>query len=153
MKCPYCAHTESKVVDSRPADGFSTIRRRRECLNCGKRFTTYENIEHIPLLVIKRDGTRQAFDKNKLVGSMLKACEKRSVPLSALEAIADDIEQDLQNNFEKEIPSSKLGEMVMTRLKTIDEVAYVRFASVYRSFKDINSFLDELTALLDKKEK
>ncbi len=153
MKCPFCAHVESKVVDSRPAEEFSTIRRRRECLNCGKRFTTYENIEHIPLLVVKRDGTRQAFDKNKLVGSMLKACEKRSVPLSALEAVADDIEQDLQNNFEKEIPSSKLGEMVMTRLKKIDEVAYVRFASVYRSFKDINSFLEELTDLLEKKEK
>lgn len=153
MKCPFCAHTESKVVDSRPAEEFSTIRRRRECLSCGKRFTTYENIEHIPLLVIKRDGTRQAFDKNKLVGSMLKACEKRSVPLAELEAIANDIEQDLQNNFEKEIPSSKLGEMIMSRLKKIDEVAYVRFASVYRSFKDINSFLEELTALLDKKEK
>lgn len=153
MKCPFCAHVESKVVDSRPAEEFSTIRRRRECLNCGKRFTTYENIEHIPLLVVKRDGTRQAFDKNKLLGSMLKACEKRSVPLSALEAVADDIEQDLQNNFEKEIPSSKLGEMVMTRLKKIDEVAYVRFASVYRSFKDINSFLEELTDLLEKKER
>ncbi len=153
MKCPFCAHTESKVVDSRPAEEYSTIRRRRECLSCAKRFTTYEYIEHIPLLVIKRDGTRQAFDKNKLVGSMLKACEKRSVPLSALEAVADDIEQDLQNNFEKEIPSSKLGEMVMTRLKKIDEVAYVRFASVYRSFKDINSFLEELTDLLEKKEK
>ncbi len=153
MKCPFCAHTESKVVDSRPAEEYSTIRRRRECLSCAKRFTTYEYIEHIPLLVIKRDGTRQAFDKNKLVGSMLKACEKRSVSLADLESIADDIEQDLQNNFEKEIPSSKLGEMVMQRLKKIDEVAYVRFASVYRSFKDLNSFLEELTTLLEKKEK
>lgn len=151
MKCPYCAHPESKVVDSRPADEGSSIRRRRECLSCRKRFTTYEIMESLPLMVIKRDGSRQAFDKNKLLGSMLKACEKRSVSISTLEGIANEIEQSLQNEMEREIPSTEIGELVMERLKNVDEVAYVRFASVYRQFKDINTFMAELTKLLEEK--
>ena len=151
MKCPYCAHPESKVVDSRPADEGSSIRRRRECLSCRKRFTTYEIMESLPLMVIKRVGSRQAFDKNKLLGSMLKACEKRSVSISTLEGIANEIEQSLQNEMEREIPSTEIGELVMERLKNVDEVAYVRFASVYRQFKDINTFMAELTKLLEEK--
>ena len=142
MKCPYCAHPESKVVDSR---------RRRECLSCRKRFTTYEIMESLPLMVIKRDGSRQAFDKNKLLGSMLKACEKRSVSISTLEGIANEIEQSLQNEMEREIPSTEIGELVMERLKNVDEVSYVRFASVYRQFKDLNTFMAELTKLLEEK--
>ena len=148
MKCPYCAHLESKVVDSRPADEGSSIRRRRECLACRKRFTTYEIMESLPLMVIKRDGNRQAFDKNKLLGSMLKACEKRSVSMSTLERLAGEIEQSLQNEMEREVPSTEIGELVMERLK---EVSYVRFASVYRQFKDINTFMAELTKLLEEK--
>ena len=151
VKCPYCAHPESKVVDSRPADEGSSIRRRRECLSCRKRFTTYEIMESLPLMVIKRDGSRQAFEKNKLLGSMLKACEKRSVSISTLEGIANEIEQSLQNEMEREIPSTEIGELVMERLKNVDEVAYVRFASVYRQFKDINTFMAELTKLLEEK--
>ena len=151
MKCPYCAHPESKVVDSRPADEGSSIRRRRECLSCRKRFTTYEIMESLPLMVIKRDGSRQAFDKNKLLGSMLKACEKRSVSISTLEGIANEIEQSLQNEMEREIPSTEIGELVMERLKNVDEVSYVRFASVYRQFKDLNTFMAELTKLLEEK--
>ncbi len=151
MKCPYCAHPESKVVDSRPADEGSSIRRRRECLSCRKRFTTYEIMESLPLMVIKRDGSRQSFDKNKLLGSMLKACEKRSVSISTLEGIANEIEQSLQNEMEREIPSTEIGELVMERLKNVDEVSYVRFASVYRQFKDLNTFMAELTKLLEEK--
>ena len=151
MKCPYCGFGDSKVIDSRPADDGSSIRRRRECLGCQRRFTTYEVMERLPLVVIKRDGSRQTFDKNKLIGSMLKACEKRTVPLSDLEAIASDIEQELQNHLEREIPTSEIGEMVMQRMKDLDEVAYVRFASVYRQFKDINTFMEELTRLLEEK--
>ena len=151
MKCPYCAHLESKVVDSRPADEGSSIRRRRECLACRKRFTTYEIMESLPLMVIKRDGNRQAFDKNKLLGSMLKACEKRSVSMSTLERLAGEIEQSLQNEMDREVSSDRIGEMVMDRLKEVDEVAYVRFASVYRQFKDINTFMAELTKLLEEK--
>ena len=148
MKCPYCAHLESKVVDSRPADEGSSIRRRRECLACRKRFTTYEIMESLPLMVIKRDGNRQAFDRNKLLGSMLKACEKRSVSMSTLERLAGEIEQSLQNEMEREVPSTEIGELVM---KDVDEVSYVRFASVYRQFKDINTFMAELTKLLEEK--
>ena len=148
MRCPFCSYSESKVIDSRPAEEGSTIRRRRECLSCGKRFTTYEVIERMPLVVIKRDGSRQSFDKIKLINGMVRACEKRPVTLSQLEAIADSIEQDLQSGVEREISSSDIGEMVMVRLKDVDEVAYVRFASVYRSFKDINSFMDELKRLM-----
>lgn len=151
MKCPYCSHLESKVVDSRPAEEGSSIRRRRECLECHKRFTTYEIMESLPLVVIKRDGSRQAFDKSKLLGSMLKACEKRSVTLAQLEKMADEIEQALQNEMEREIPSAEIGELVMDKLKDVDEVSYVRFASVYRQFKDINTFMAELSKLLQEK--
>ncbi|MDD6158552.1 MAG: transcriptional regulator NrdR [bacterium] len=151
MKCPYCGFLESKVIDSRSADEGSSIRRRRECLGCQRRFTTYEIMERLPLVVVKRDGSRQTFDKNKLVNSMLKSCEKRSVELEQLEDIATDIEQNLQSALEREIPTSEIGEMVMARLKELDEVAYVRFASVYRQFKDINTFMEELTKLLEDK--
>ena len=154
MKCPFCGYTESKVIDSRPAEEGSTIRRRRECLECRKRFTTYEIIERMPLVVIKRDGSRQGFDKVKLINGMVRACEKRPVPLKKLEQIADEIELELQGNLDREINTVEIGEMVMERLKNVDEVAYVRFASVYRSFKDINTFMEELTKLLsDKTEK
>ena len=151
MKCPYCGFKESKVVDSRPAEEGNSIRRRRECLSCSKRFTTYETVESLPMVVVKRDGSRQTFDKNKLINSMLKACEKRSVALGDLERIANEIEQELQNRLERECPTSEIGEMVMKRLKSLDEVAYVRFASVYRQFKDINTFMEELTHLLEDK--
>ncbi|MCD8322139.1 MAG: transcriptional regulator NrdR [Oscillospiraceae bacterium] len=152
MKCPYCGYAESKVIDSRPADEGSTIRRRRECLMCAKRFTTYEKIERMPLVVIKRDGSRQTFDRVKLVNGMVRACEKRPVPLSQLEAIADSVEAELQNALEREITTTEIGEMVMKRLKDLDEVAYVRFASVYRQFKDLNTFMEELTKLLGDKQ-
>ncbi len=151
MKCPFCGYTESKVIDSRPAEEGTSIRRRRECLSCQKRFTTYENIERMPLIVVKRDGSRESFDKVKLINGMVRACEKRPVPLATLEGIADEIEQELQSNLEREVKSVDIGEMVMSRLKTVDEVAYVRFASVYRSFKDINTFMEELTKLLTEK--
>ncbi len=151
MKCPYCSHLESKVVDSRPAEEGSSIRRRRECLECHKRFTTYETMESLPLVVIKRDGSRQSFDKSKLLGSMLKACEKRSVSMATLEQIATDIEQTLQNEMEREVPSTAIGELVMDKLKDVDEVSYVRFASVYRQFKDISTFMNELSKLLQEK--
>ena len=151
MKCPFCGYTDSKVIDSRPAEEGSTIRRRRECLACQKRFTTYEIIERLPLVVIKRDGSRQSFDKVKLINGMVRACEKRPVTPSQLEAIADEIEQELQSGLEREISTVDIGEMVMTRLKDVDEVAYVRFASVYRSFKDINTFMEELSKLLTEK--
>ncbi len=151
MKCPFCGYIDSKVIDSRPAEEGSTIRRRRECLACQKRFTTYEIIERLPLVVIKRDGSRQSFDKVKLINGMVRACEKRPVTLSQLEAIADEIEQELQSGLEREISTVDIGEMVMARLKDVDEVAYVRFASVYRSFKDINTFMEELSKLLTEK--
>lgn len=151
MKCPFCAYTESKVIDSRPAEEGASIRRRRECLACQKRFTTFENIERMPLVVVKRDGSRQSFDKVKLINGMVRACEKRPVSLAVLESIADEIEQELQSHLEREISTVEIGEMVMNRLKNADEVAYVRFASVYRSFKDINTFMDELSKLLTEK--
>lgn len=151
MRCPYCGYLESKVIDSRPAEEGATIRRRRECLSCGKRFTTYEIMERLPLIVVKRDGSRQTFDKIKIMNGMLRACEKRPVSVEALEKIADDIEQELQNSLEREVSTTEIGEMVMSRLKDIDEVAYVRFASVYRQFKDVNTFLEELQKLIDKK--
>ena len=151
MKCPFCGFADSKVIDSRPAEEGATIRRRRECLACQKRFTTYEVIERLPLVVVKRDGSRQSFDKVKLINGMVRACEKRPVALQTLEKIADDIEQELQSNLEREISTVEIGEMVMSRLKDIDEVAYVRFASVYRSFKDINTFMEELSKLLTEK--
>ena len=148
MKCPYCGYLEDKVVDSRPADEGARIRRRRECLSCGKRFTTYEIVERLPLLVIKRDGSRQAFDRMKLIGGMIKACEKRPVHVGDLEKIADEIEQELQGSLDREVSSEHIGELVMNRLKDLDQVAYVRFASVYRQFKDISTFLEELNKLL-----
>lgn len=151
MKCPFCAYLESKVVDSRPADEGASIRRRRECLECHKRFTTYETVESLPLIVIKKDGSRQSFDRDKLLGSMLKACEKRSVPLAKLEELAREIEQSLQNEMEREVSSADIGERVMERLKGVDEVAYVRFASVYRQFRDIGTFMEELNKLLEGK--
>ena len=151
MKCPFCGNLESKVVDSRPSDEGASIRRRRECLECHKRFTSYETMESLPLVVIKKDGSRQTFDRDKLLGSMLKACEKRSVPLADLERMAGEIEQALQNDMEREVSSSVIGDLVMEKLKEVDEVAYVRFASVYRQFKDIGTFKEELDRLLDEK--
>ena len=151
MKCPFCSHLESKVIDSRPAEEGATIRRRRECLDCQRRFTTYEIVERLPLVVVKRDGSRQSFDKLKLINGMIRACEKRPVPLHVLESIGDDIEQELQSKLEREVSTVVIGEMVMARLKDVDEVAYVRFASVYRSFKDISTFMEELTKLLTEK--
>ena len=148
MKCPFCGFADSKVIDSRPADDGTTIRRRRECLDCQKRFTTYEVMERMPLVVIKRDGSRQSFDKIKIINGMLRACEKRPITMAQIEAIADDIEQELRGSLESEVHSDHIGELVMNRLKDLDEVAYVRFASVYRSFKDINTFMEELTKLL-----
>lgn len=151
MRCPYCSNPESKVVDSRPADEGASIRRRRECLECHKRFTTYETMESLPMVVIKKDGSRQTFEKNKLLGSMLKSCEKRSVSVSTLQAIADEIEQTLQNEIDREVTTARIGELVMEKLKVVDEVAYVRFASVYRQFKDISTFMAELNKLLAEK--
>lgn len=151
MRCPYCSYSESKVIDSRPAEEGTTIRRRRECLSCGKRFTTYEIIERLPLLVIKRDGSRQSFDRMKVIGGMVKACEKRPVPVDQIERVADEIEQELQSSLEREVSSAQIGEMIMDRLKDLDQVAYVRFASVYRQFKDINTFMEELTRLMEQK--
>lgn len=151
MKCPYCAFLESKVVDSRPADEGASIRRRRECLSCHKRFTTYETMESLPLIVIKKDGSRQSFDRNKVISGLIRACEKRPVTYQALEGLVSEIEQVLQNQMEREISSAEIGELVMERLKKLDEVAYVRFASVYRQFKDINTFMTELNKLLEDK--
>lgn len=152
MKCPFCNNTDTKVVDSRAQDENSAIRRRRVCEKCGKRFTTYERIDTIPITVIKNDKTREIFDKNKLINGMMKSCNKRPVTLSQMEEIADDIENAVMNRMEKEVESKELGNMVMDRLKDIDEVAYVRFASVYRQFKDINTFIDELEKLLKEKK-
>ena len=146
MKCPYCGYRESKVVDSRPADE-SSIRRRRECLSCERRFTTYETVETMPVVVVKRDGTRQSFDRSKVLHSMLRACEKRTVPLARLELIADEIEQNIQSSGEREITTDDVGQLVMEKMRRVDEVAYVRFVSVYRKFKDIDTFLQELTKL------
>ena len=148
MKCPYCGYSESKVIDSRPEDENSSIRRRRECLSCGKRFTTYETVESLPMVVVKKDGSRQSFDRRKVLGGMIRACEKRPVPLAELEKIAEEIEQDLQNSMEREISTAAIGEKVMERLRNVDQVAYVRFASVYRQFKDIDTFMTELNKLL-----
>lgn len=147
MKCPYCGYSESKVIDSRPTDEGERIRRRRECLNCTKRFTTYEVIETVPVVVVKKDKSREAFDRNKLLNGLLRACEKRPVPLETLERIVDEIETLLQNSLDREVPSTLIGTYAMDKLKKVDEVAYVRFASVYREFKDINTFMDELNII------
>lgn len=152
MKCPYCGYIESKVVDSRPTDENETIRRRRECLKCKNRFTTYERIEETPIIVVKRDGNRQIFDKSKMINGIIKSCEKRPVALSDIEAAADNIEKKLQNSLAKEVSSKEIGEYVMEELKNLDEVAYVRFASVYREFKDVQSFLDELEDIIKTKK-
>ena len=148
MKCPYCGFNESKVIDSRPADENNSIRRRRECLSCTRRFTTYETVESLPVVVVKKDGSRQSFDRGKVLSGMIRACEKRPVPVARLEKVAADIEQELQNSMEREISTEVIGERVMENLRNIDQVAYVRFASVYRQFKDIDSFMEELTKLL-----
>ena len=149
MKCPYCGYQESKVVDSRHSDDDTSIRRRRECLSCQKRFTTYETVESLPIAVVKKDNSREPFDRNKILRGMVRACEKRPVSMADLEAAVSEMEQIVQNSLEREIPSQKIGELVMERLKPLDEVAYVRFASVYRQFKDINSFMHELTKILE----
>ena len=151
MKCPFCSYEESKVIDSRPTDDGERIRRRRECMSCQKRFTTYEIIESLPLIVIKKDKSRQAFDRQKLLNGMLRACEKRPVSIESLELAVDSVENSLQNSLDREVASTKIGELAMEKLKSIDEVAYVRFASVYRQFRDINTFMDELTKLLHEK--
>lgn len=148
MKCPYCGYQESKVVDSRHSDDSTSIRRRRECLSCQRRFTTYETVESLPMVVVKKDNSRQSFDRNKILNGMVRACEKRPVAMADLENAADEIEQIIQNSLDREVSTEKIGELVMERLKPLDEVAYVRFASVYRQFKDINSFMTELNKIL-----
>lgn len=152
MKCPFCSHYDSKVLDSRPVEEGNAIRRRRECAKCGKRFTTYEKYDEIPLVVAKKDGKREVFDRNKVLGGIIKACEKRPISLSQMEELTDDIEKELRNQMDLEVTSRQIGEMIMDKLRSLDEVAYVRFASVYRQFKDVNSFIDELEKLLKKSE-
>ncbi|MBR0230608.1 MAG: transcriptional repressor NrdR [Clostridia bacterium] len=151
MKCPSCGHLESKVIDSRPSADGNSIRRRRECLECRKRFTTYETIEMLPLIVIKKDLSRETFDRSKLLKSVIRACDKRRVSLSEMNQLVDEVESALQNSLANEVPSNQIGEMVMERLKKLDEVAYVRFASVYRRFSDIGDFMDELKKLMREK--
>ena len=153
MKCPFCGYEESKVIDSRPTDEGVRIRRRRECLSCKKRFTTYEVVESLPIIVGKRDKSREQFDRNKLVNSLLRACEKRTVSIDTVEKAVDEIEAALQNSLDREVSSLQIGELAMDKLKGIDEVAYVRFASVYRQFRDINTFMEELNNLLTSKDK
>ena len=150
MNCPFCSYEESKVIDSRPTDEGQRIRRRRECLQCGKRFTTYEIIESLPIIVIKKDKSRETFNRDKLMNGLLRACEKRPVSIDTLDNMIDEIEVIIQNSLDREVSSEKIGELVMEKLKDIDEVAYVRFASVYRQFKDINTFMNELNKLLGK---
>ncbi|MEE3428170.1 MAG: transcriptional regulator NrdR [Ruminococcus sp.] len=151
MKCPFCAYTESKVIDSRSADDSERIRRRRECLKCGKRFTTHEIIETVPVIVVKRDKSRESFDRNKLTNGLVRACEKRPVSIDKIEEIVNTIESKVQSSFDREVTTEQIGELAMNELKNIDEVSYVRFASVYRSFKDIETFMDELNKLLKEK--
>jgi len=151
MKCPYCGYEESKVIDSRPADEGERIRRRRECLKCGKRFTTHEVIETVPIVVVKRDKSREVFDRDKLTAGILRACEKRPVSIEQISKIVDNIEAKLQSSLDREVTSMNIGELTMEELKNVDEVAYVRFASVYRQFKDINTFMEELNKLLLEK--
>lgn len=151
MKCPFCGYSESKVIDSRPTDEGERIRRRRECISCQKRFTTYEIIESVPVIVVKKDKSRETFNRDKLFDGMLRACEKRKVSIEQLEHAVNDIEAELQNSLDREVTSVHIGELAMEKLKELDEVAYVRFASVYRQFKDINTFMDELAKLLGEK--
>lgn len=148
MRCPFCSCDEDRVIDSRPTDEGMTIRRRRECLSCHKRYTTYEKVEYLPIMVIKKDGSRQPYDREKVRKGILRACEKRSVSINQIESILDSIEAQISNSLEREVTSSSIGEFVMDKLKDLDEVAYVRFASVYRQFKDINTFMEELNKLL-----
>ncbi|HKE88269.1 MAG TPA: transcriptional regulator NrdR [Vicinamibacterales bacterium] len=152
MKCPFCAHLGDKVVDSRESKEGEVIRRRRECLGCGRRFTSYERIDEIPYMVIKKDGTRERFERQKLIAGLLKACEKRPVSIAAIEGVADKVEATLQERPEKEMATNEVGELVMDELKRLDKVAYVRFASVYRHFRDISEFMSELKDLLNSKE-
>ena len=151
MKCPFCGDIESKVVDSRRSEDGQSIRRRRECLKCQRRFTTYEMVESLPIIVVKRDGTRQNFDRNKILNSMIRAFDKRKVDLDDLDRLTTEIEQAIQNSLEREISTDKLGEMVMARIKPMDEVAYIRFASVYRRFQDVSGFVREVSRLLEEK--
>ena len=151
MKCPFCGDQESKVVDSRHSEDGNSIRRRRECIACQRRFTTYEVVESLPIIVVKRDGTRQSFDRNKILNAMVRAFDKRKVEISELERITTEIEQTIQNTLEREVSTDKIGEMVMERIKSIDEVAYIRFASVYRRFQDVGSFVHEINQFLEKK--
>ncbi|RKD27680.1 transcriptional repressor NrdR [Caminicella sporogenes DSM 14501] len=151
MNCPYCFHHETKVVDSRPTEEGQAIRRRRECIRCKKRFTTYEKIEEIPLIVVKKDGNRQSYNRSKIMNGIIRACEKRPISMQKIEETVDKIERHLNNSLEKEISSKYIGELVMNELKNLDEVAYVRFASVYRQFKDINTFMEELKKILREK--
>ncbi|MCA9405430.1 MAG: transcriptional regulator NrdR [Candidatus Omnitrophica bacterium] len=151
MKCPSCSHTETKVVDSRLSGDGASIRRRRECLECQHRFTTYEYVEQVPLMVVKRDGRRQPFDRERIVSGLIKACEKRPISIEKIEELTLDIERGIQRKFDREIGTKDIGEMVMEKLAELDEVAYVRFASVYRQFKDVNQFMSELKIMLDKK--
>ena len=149
MKCPYCSASDSKVIDSRPTEDGEKIRRRRECLKCGRRFTTYEIVERVPIIVVKKDGSREEFDRQKLLGGMLRACEKRPVSYQMLEAAMENIEQAIRAEYEQEVTSIHIGELAMAELKKVDEVAYVRFASVYRQFSDINTFMEELREILN----
>ncbi len=150
MKCPYCGHPDSRVVDSRATDEGSAIRRRRECVSCERRFTTYEIVDEVPLMVVKKDGRREPFNRNKILTGLMKACQKRPVPMSVLEEITSDVERELRGRLEREVSSREIGEMVIRRLRDLDKVAYVRFASVYREFKDIDTFMDELKKLLNE---
>lgn len=152
MNCPFCNHYETKVVDSRPTSEGNSIRRRRECVKCSKRFTTYEKLEQIPLVIIKKNGNRESYDRNKVLNGIIKSCEKRPVSLNRIEDLVDDIEKELYNSLDQEITSELVGEIIMEKLKTVDEVSYVRFASVYRQFTDINSFKEELEKLLKEKK-
>ena len=149
MRCPFCENEDTKVIDSRHTEEGHAIRRRRECEKCGKRFTTYEKIEEMVLIVIKKDGSREAFDRSKILNGIVKACEKRPVPLAEMERVVDEIERGLNNMMEKEVKSTFIGELIMDKLKDLDEVAYVRFASVYREFKDVSTFMDEIKKILD----
>lgn len=152
MKCPYCAYMESKVIDSRPTEEGRSIRRRRECISCSKRFTTYEKIEEVPLIVVKKGGNRQAYNRSKLLNGIIKSCEKRPVSVGQMEAIVDEVEKRLSNSLDKEVTSIDIGEIVMEELKKIDQVSYVRFASVYREFKDVDSFMDELKKIREEEK-
>ena len=150
MKCPFCGDQDSKVVDSRHSEDGNSIRRRRECIACQRRFTTYEMVESLPIIVVKRDGTRQSFDRNKILNAMVRAFDKRKVEMADLERIATEIEQSIQNSLEREVSTDRIGEMVMERIKSIDEVAYIRFASIYHQFQDASSFLQEISKFLNE---